>query len=189
MGFHAGLAFTAEFGNVVRYNLPALPGVAIIAAAPLAWLGSQVERRVGRAGPILRPAALWSLGLIAPALLLRSQPDAHFIAYGFLDADARAAYAAVGEALPPDAVIVTDDQHAGALALYTDLAVARAQYWPPAEQAAFLNGMSQAGRPVCTLGTPAYPIDFMLAYGALPTGVRLAHPPDGSDGIVHCLPG
>lgn len=185
VGFHAGLAFTTSFGNVVRYNLPALPGIALVAALPLAALAGFIAARAPRYG---RPAALWALGLVGPALLLWNRPDYHFIAYGFLDAEGRDAYAALAEALPPDAVILTDDQRAGAIAMYADLAVARPQYWPPDEFEGFLEAMREAGRPVLTLGTPAYPLDFLSNYQPEPTGVQLARPPDGGDGVVHRLP-
>jgi len=182
VGFHAGLSFTAQFGNVVRYNLPALPAIALVAALPLVALAERLEKTSLRCGAWL------ALGLAGPVLLLWNRPDYHFIAYGFLDTGGRDAYAELAEALPADAVVLTDDQHAGAIAMYAGLAVARPQYWSDEAFERFLAAMRDAGRPVLTLGTPAYPLDFLWAYGPEPTGVQLARPPDGGDGRVHRLP-
>lgn len=185
VGFHAGLTFTANFGNVLRYNLPALPGIAWLSSLPLVLLADWLLQRdsVRR-----RAGVLVTLGLIAPVLLLSGRPDYHFTAYGFLDGDGRQQYALLAEHLPANAVILTDDQHAGALAMYTDFAVARPQYWNQADFEVFLSAMRHAGRPVVTLGTPTYPLDFVWAYAPEPTGARLVPPPDGGDGLVHHIP-
>jgi hypothetical protein len=182
VGFHAGLSFTAQFGNVVRYNLPALPAIALVATLPPVILIEWLERTR------LRYGAWIVLGLAGPVLLLWNRPDYHFIAYGFLDAAGRDAYAELAEVLPANAVVLTDDQHAGAIVMYAKLAVARPQYWPDDEFEQFLAAMREAERPVLTLGTPEYPLDFLWAYGPEPTGIQLARPPDGSDGMVHRLP-
>jgi hypothetical protein len=185
VGFHAGLAFTAPFGNVVRYNLPALPGIALVASLPLAALSDWFARRWPPYGTWTAPLLL---GLIGPVALLWGHPDYHFIAYGFLDAEGREAYATLADSLPPDSVILTDDQHAGAIAMYAELAVVRPQHWSDEDLEAFLATMRSAGRPVLTLGTPAYPLDFLWGYTPEPTGLHLARPPDGGDGVVHRLP-
>ena len=185
VGLHAGLTFTAQFGNVVRYNLPALPGVALIAALPLVavsgWLANKGKQQI-------RWVVYLLLGLVGPILLLSGRPDYHYTAYGFLDADSRATYSALADTLPDNAIVLTDDQQAGAIAMYSGLAVARAQYWPPEEFESFLEAMRRAGRPVVTLGTPSDSLDFLWDYSPQASGIRLARPPDGGDGMVHYIP-
>jgi hypothetical protein len=162
MVLHAPLKLTGVFENDLRYLVPTYPAVALSIGIAVIWM-------LGRARDALRAAqtrfarsrigiyalALFAIIALGMALRALASPD-RFVAraYGWMSETARADLEQLNAQLPPNAVIGTSDQMAGATLLYAQREIFRPANFlePTREFPQFLETMKQENRAVFLLG-------------------------------------
>lgn len=144
---YAPVHTTALFQNGARYLLPAFPALALMVSAGVV--------HGLRALFCHKPMALAALLTLAAPFILRTplyKPLlAQYPTFGYLSPSQRAEFAALGAALPEDAVIVCSDADSGPLAWYTGRAIVRPQAWSGQEFTRFLERAADNDIPVYLL--------------------------------------
>lgn len=162
MLLHAPLYLTGVFENNLRYLLPAYPALALSVSVACVWIAGHAWNAfsVSRARFVVRAIFLYvALGITVLLFVLAARavisPERFARrAYGWMGETTRNDLEALNQQLPPDAVIGTSDQMAGATLLYAQREIFRpANFLEPASEfPRFLAEMKSEKRAVFLLG-------------------------------------